>query len=306
MQYALNAHAARVLTSALAIRCCARFTSLDLGLIHVRSPLTCKPEAVGALLAANGQPDAFALYSGSDILFYLGTDSRIFPGFTPPPHTPCGALFSVSSLVCAARRRVSLLSHTHARARSLFHLYLSLSSVWSVPLPLPANSTRFAVLQQLWSSLSLFLSFILCVCVSLAIYSLSDTRDTHARSLSFLSLPLSLSLSRARAHVLSFSLARSISPPCRCPRCAVALYISSHTHARTRAHSLFFISLSSPCSCLGAPGAPGVLSLGGADPELFAGDMAYVPVTDSYGHYAVNLQAIGIDGKEQCSGVCHF
>ena len=52
-------------------------------------------------------------------------------------------------------------------------------------------------------------------------------------------------------------------------------------------------------SCLGAPGAPGVLSLGGADPQLFTGDMAYVPFADSCGHYAVNLQAIGINGVEQ-------
>jgi hypothetical protein len=39
--------------------------------------------------------------------------------------------------------------------------------------------------------------------------------------------------------------------------------------------------------CLGTATSPGVVSLGGADPAFYSGEMQYAPITSPEGYYAV-------------------
>eukprot|EP00037_Helgoeca_nana_P018726 m.180573 g.180573 ORF g.180573 m.180573 type:complete len:517 (+) comp24563_c0_seq1:52-1602(+) len=54
--------------------------------------------------------------------------------------------------------------------------------------------------------------------------------------------------------------------------------------------------------CLGTATSPGVVSLGGADPAFYSGEMQYAPITSPEGYYAVDFNAIGINGRQLCSG----
>eukprot|EP00041_Stephanoeca_diplocostata_P017271 m.344616 g.344616 ORF g.344616 m.344616 type:complete len:475 (+) comp20645_c0_seq22:3514-4938(+) len=55
--------------------------------------------------------------------------------------------------------------------------------------------------------------------------------------------------------------------------------------------------------CLGNPNVPGVLSLGGPNPNFYTGDIAYTSITPGTDYYSVNLQGVGINGNIMSSQV---